>query len=548
MSAGGSGFGRREVAIRCFAAEYDDASLEYSESDEERAPNYVVTPTGARVNRLFVVGVLTEVEPVSDDVLRARVVDPTGAFVVYAGQYQPEAKTALERAEPPAFVAVTGKARTFEPDDGDVVYTSVRPESINVVDADTRDRWTVQTAEQTVARVATFAAALEREERGAALTEALVESGVDPGLASGVPRAIAHYGTTAAYLAAVRDRAVQAAEVVAGERDEVEPLDVAPDEGGPVDVDLAGGVELAAPSSPAPAGEAGASASSPGDAGTGDAAAADASGTPASSEPTTAASEDAASDADEPGGAVASAEAEPTVAESSETESTPAAESAEPEPSATGDELGDFDDYGTSGGGGGEADETREVADAADAAEPTADETATGAETAGTDELYELDEAERQAVEEEFGTEFTTGNEVAEPGQADVATPGPDDASGSDAEAAGEAAGAAGEAGSAEPSTDEASADETETAEPPESSDQAAEADSATGDEDVDLVEAVVATMGDLDDGDGADREAVVEAVSSAHGVEEGTVEDAIQDALMGGRCYEPGDGLLKAI
>ena len=227
--SGGGGFGGREVAVRCFAGEYDDADFEYSESDEERAPNYVVTPTGARVNRLFVVGVLTEVEPVSDDVLRARIVDPTGAFVVYAGQYQPDAKTFLERAEPPEFVAVTGKARTFEPDDADVVYTSVRPESINAVDSDTRGRWTVQAAEATLDRVATCAAAIERDERGEALREALLASGVEPALAAGIPRAIDHYGTTEAYLSAVREMAIQAAEVVAGDRDEVEPLGLAPD-------------------------------------------------------------------------------------------------------------------------------------------------------------------------------------------------------------------------------------------------------------------------------------------------------------------------------
>ena len=89
MSAeGDSGPGRREVAYRLFAAEFDDASLSYSESDEERAPNFVVTPTGLRVNRLFAVGVLTEVETINEDTLRGRIVDPTGAFVTYAGQYQ----------------------------------------------------------------------------------------------------------------------------------------------------------------------------------------------------------------------------------------------------------------------------------------------------------------------------------------------------------------------------------------------------------------------------------------------------------------------------
>ncbi|MFC7079886.1 RPA family protein [Halorussus caseinilyticus] len=228
------GAGRREVAWRVFAAEYDDADFDYSESDEERAPNYVVTPTGARINRLFVVGVLTEVEQVSDDVLRGRVVDPTGAFVLYAGQYQPDEMAFLESADPPAFVAVTGKARTFQPEDSDRVFTSIRPESINRVDAETRDRWVVQTAEQTLSRVSTFADAIDSGARGDELRMALEAEGADAGLASGIPLALDHYGTTKAYLAEVWDLAVDSTRVVAGEitADEVGPLGFAPGEGG----------------------------------------------------------------------------------------------------------------------------------------------------------------------------------------------------------------------------------------------------------------------------------------------------------------------------
>ncbi|MFW5938581.1 MAG: RPA family protein, partial [Halanaeroarchaeum sp.] len=222
---------QREVAYRLFAAEFDDADFTYAESDEERAPNYVVTPTGARVNRMFVVGVLTEVEQVSDDVLRARIVDPTGAFVVYAGQYQPEAMAFFDRAEPPAFVAVTGKARTFQPDDSEIVYTSIRPESANEVTAETRDRWVVQTAEQTLDRIETFAGAIDLAERGDALTDALSRRGIRPGLAAGIPKAMDHYGTTTGYLAEMRRVAIDAARVVANELDEVASPGLAPDEG-----------------------------------------------------------------------------------------------------------------------------------------------------------------------------------------------------------------------------------------------------------------------------------------------------------------------------
>jgi RPA family protein len=144
----------REVAWRVFAREYNDADYAFKEGDDERAPNYVATPTSAKINRLFVVGVLTEIERVGDgDLLRARVSDPTGAFVVYAGQYQPDAVSFLADAETPSFVAVVGKARTYEPEDSDDVYTSIRPEGINVVDAETRDRWNVETAHESLKRV-----------------------------------------------------------------------------------------------------------------------------------------------------------------------------------------------------------------------------------------------------------------------------------------------------------------------------------------------------------------------------------------------------------
>ena len=472
MSSSGGGPGSREVAYRLFAAEYDDATLEHSESDEERAPNYVVTPTGARVNRLFAVGVLTEVESVSDDVLRARVVDPTGAFVVYAGQYQPEAKAFLDRAEPPTFVALTGKARTYSPDDSDRVFTSVRPESINEVDADTRDRWTIQAAEQTLDRVATLAAALDRPERGADLAAVLQGAGVSDGLSSGIPLAIEHYGTTTGYLDALRTLAIQAVEVVAGDRSEVESVEIAPDEGGEVRVDWAadlGEVEPVAADVELEASEAHEPADVP--------------------EPETVEEEPAT----EPAGAEETIpEAEPETIEEPAT--------AEVETNGP----GDFDDFG----------------------EPAESE---------SDDLYEMDEAERQEVEEEFGTEFTSGSEVDEPGEAemDLDTEPP---------SAGAETGEAVDEPEPEPAVDEEPEPEVE-AEPDE---EAAEPEPAGEPED--LEDAVVEVMRDLDEGDGADRDAVINEVSDAHNVPEDEVADAIDDALMSGQCYEPADGKLKAI
>ncbi|AZH24691.1 RPA family protein [Haloplanus aerogenes] len=147
----------REVARRVFAREFNDASHTFKESDDERAPVYLLLPTGERANRVFLVGTLTEKEDVGEDdeYWRGRIVDPTGTFFVYAGQYQPDAASTLRELEPPAYVAVVGKPRTYETDDGSV-NVSVRPESITAVDSTTRDRWVVEAAQRTLERVATF--------------------------------------------------------------------------------------------------------------------------------------------------------------------------------------------------------------------------------------------------------------------------------------------------------------------------------------------------------------------------------------------------------
>jgi RPA family protein len=164
----------REVAQRAFAREFNAASYTFKESDDERAPVYLLLPTGERANRVFVTGTLTEKEDVGDDseYWRGRVVDPTGTFFVYAGQYQPEAASMLRDLEPPAYVAVAGKPRTYETDDGSV-NVSIRPESISTIDAATRDRWVVETAERTMDRLERFDAdpdheyvAMAREEYG----------------------------------------------------------------------------------------------------------------------------------------------------------------------------------------------------------------------------------------------------------------------------------------------------------------------------------------------------------------------------------------------
>ena len=583
------GPGTREVAHRVFAAEFDDASLSYSESDEERAPNYVVTPTGARVNRLFVAGVLTEVERVNDDTSRGRVVDPSGAFVTYAGQYQPDEQAFLSRTEPPAFIALTGKARTFEPEDGDRVFTSVRPERLSEVDAATRDRWVVSAAEATLDRLAVVERALESSLRGDDLRDALAAGGVPAALAAGIPLAFDHYGTGSAYVEAVRQLAVDALELVAGERDDIRALSIEPDAAGAVEIGPLPETDIQIVADATAVATDATTAEKP------DTAAVDEAETEASVEPDV--SVDEAESVGESGAGVEGAVTESeTGASESESESTTSPTELETD-AATPEGTGDDTEADSVRGDTIEADDATGADDSTPASSTTTDTgsvdttatdsaerdvdldelgdfdvgvddestvsegASTEASATGDDELFQLDDDEREEIEAEFGTDFTTGAEVDEPGAADIDVPGPDEfedaeASATDAEsAAGDSDADTASIGSVDTDTDltattaeDTDADSTATTAEDTDADSTAGEAAEDGASSVDLEGAVVDTMSSLDDGDGADREAVVEQVVSEHGADPDAVEDAVQDALMSGKCYEPGEGVLKAI
>jgi RPA family protein len=153
MAENGSGY-VREVAHRIFAAEFRESNLQVKEGNDQYSPQFLLTPTGAKCNRVFIVGTLTENENVGTEAQfwRGRIVDPTGTFFVTAGQYQPEAAQVLARTTPPEFVAVVGKPTTYTTKEGNVL-TSIRAESIQVVDSATRDKWVLETAKLTMARL-----------------------------------------------------------------------------------------------------------------------------------------------------------------------------------------------------------------------------------------------------------------------------------------------------------------------------------------------------------------------------------------------------------
>jgi uncharacterized protein len=125
----------REPAWRVTARELE-SSLEEERGSGERAAGYLLSPFGARMNRVLVTGTLSPAEPVGRDASqsfwRARLADPTGAVAVTAGSFQPRAMAQLRATREPHPAIVVGKVHLYRGRDG-VGYVSVRAEGVRTV-------------------------------------------------------------------------------------------------------------------------------------------------------------------------------------------------------------------------------------------------------------------------------------------------------------------------------------------------------------------------------------------------------------------------------
>ncbi|RLF49288.1 MAG: hypothetical protein DRN20_02510 [Thermoplasmata archaeon] len=182
---------RREVAWRVFASEYN-ASYHVVRGGSDKEPTYVLTPLGALVNRLFIVGILVDREEVGEDggLYRGRLSDPTGVYYISAGRFQPEASKVLGSAEIPSYLAVVGKCRVYSPDE-ETLYLSVRAERVRIADRWVRDRWTLRAAQDTLQRIEAMEMAMDIN---ATEPASLVSAGIPSRLARGVVKALDIYG------------------------------------------------------------------------------------------------------------------------------------------------------------------------------------------------------------------------------------------------------------------------------------------------------------------------------------------------------------------
>jgi RPA family protein len=148
---------KRESAKRVFAAEFRGCKFAEKFSTDEKAPTFVLTPTGEIAARLLIIGVATSKERTttkdkSNTIYRTRVNDGTGDFFISASSFQPEAMMQLAKIEVPAIVAVIGKPKVFTKEDG-TIFTSINAENVTIVDKETRDIWKLDTAKATTDRI-----------------------------------------------------------------------------------------------------------------------------------------------------------------------------------------------------------------------------------------------------------------------------------------------------------------------------------------------------------------------------------------------------------
>ena len=182
----------REVAHRLFATEFNSSRHE-DRGLEENAPNYIYTPLGAHVNRLYFIGnLMSKTNSGTDEspMYKAEVRGPTGTFYLFAGQYQPQPLMALAKLEPPELVGVVGKVKTFVRDDG-AFYVSVKPEMLFPVTMAQRDMWIVSTAETTIKRLRAMKDSMKMEDPS---VEELSKLGHEPTYAKAGVDGVGLYG------------------------------------------------------------------------------------------------------------------------------------------------------------------------------------------------------------------------------------------------------------------------------------------------------------------------------------------------------------------
>lgn len=144
---------KRQIAQRIFGFEWHDAEEYTSEGEGKFISSVVVTKTGRRVSRMFLIGTLLSIEDIGTDgneYYRVTVSDGTDNFEFYASpSWQPQEVAVLKTLEAPSFVSVVGRAKILVNDDTGEKRKVLKLEHISKSTREQRDYWEYDAARQT---------------------------------------------------------------------------------------------------------------------------------------------------------------------------------------------------------------------------------------------------------------------------------------------------------------------------------------------------------------------------------------------------------------
>lgn len=184
----------RELAWRVLANEIHASTAE-ERGTGAKSPSYLISPLGARMNRVLVAGTVAPTRSAGADTpggfVSARLTDPTGILSVTAGSYQPQGKADLERLASPISAIVVGKVGRFR-SEGTVPVASILAETIQpVTDVELR-ALTAEAATQTLERLEI---ALRLRGPTPPSDKELAEIGVAPAWVRGARASVERYST-----------------------------------------------------------------------------------------------------------------------------------------------------------------------------------------------------------------------------------------------------------------------------------------------------------------------------------------------------------------
>jgi len=151
----GDSYDRRKEAKRAFLSEVLQTKHTEKEGDGQFDPVKAFLPSGEKTSRVVVMGTVTDIETINDNIYKLNMTDTSTTMTVSVGEWSQQPYQKVMSLEVPVRVCLVGKIRTDESDDedDDTVYTNLNPEALSVVDRPTQQRWIMETAKDTLNRL-----------------------------------------------------------------------------------------------------------------------------------------------------------------------------------------------------------------------------------------------------------------------------------------------------------------------------------------------------------------------------------------------------------